>query len=111
MRFDLAETWVSNPQERGVLLFNVACHEFGHMLGLTHSKRKAALMAPYYSPTVAVPQWDDDILRVQARYGKNTAAPLPPVTPDPGTPTEDDEVVFNVRCKGLQVDGYTLFKN
>ena len=116
MRFDLAETWVHNPRDRGILLFNVACHEFGHMLGLTHSKKRGALMAPYYNPSVAVPQWDDDIPRVQARYGKEqapapTPTPTPTPSPSPGTPGTDDEEIFNVRCKGLQVDGYTLFAN
>lgn len=112
MRFDLAETWIDNPRDRGILLFNVACHEFGHMLGLTHSKKRGALMAPYYNPNVAVPQWDDDIPRVEARYGKDTADPEPPsVDPDPDTPDTDDEEVFHVRCKALQVDGYTMFKN
>ena len=110
MRFDLAETWIDNPRDRGILLFNVACHEFGHMIGLTHSKKKGALMAPYYNPNVAVPQWDDDIPRAEARYGKDQAKPEPP-KPDPDTPGTDDEEVFHVQCKGLQVDGYTLFKN
>jgi hypothetical protein len=113
MRFDLAETWISNPRERGILLFNVACHEFGHMIGLTHSKKKGALMAPYYNPGVAVPQWDDDIPRAEARYGKDTAPQPPkppkPPKPDPGTPGTDDEEIFHVQCKGLKVDGYTLF--
>jgi hypothetical protein len=71
MRFDLEETWVAKPKDRGVLLHNVACHEFGHLLGLTHSKRPSALMAPYYNPFVAVPQEDDDITRIEKLYGKN----------------------------------------
>jgi hypothetical protein len=112
MRFDLAETWITNPRDRGILLFNVACHEFGHMLGLTHSRSKGALMAPYYSPGVAVPQQDDDIPRIQARYGKDQVIPTqPPTSPAPGTPGKDDEEIFYVQCKGLRVEGYTLFAN
>ena len=71
MRFDLDETWVTHPKDRGVLLHNVACHEFGHLLGLTHSKKRGALMAPYYNPFIGVPQPDDDIARIEKLYGKN----------------------------------------
>ncbi len=72
MRFDLDETWVGQPQDRGILLLNTAAHEFGHLLGLGHSKRNSALMAPYYNPFIAVPQVDDDIPRIQKIYGPNT---------------------------------------
>lgn len=71
MRFDLDETWVANKGERGILLSNVACHEFGHLLGLTHSDKNQALMAPYYNPFVATPQQVDDIPRIQKLYGPN----------------------------------------
>lgn len=71
MKFDLDETWVTQPKQRGIQVFNVACHEFGHLLGLTHSKKLGALMAPYYNPFIATPQQDDDIVRVQKLYGPN----------------------------------------
>lgn len=74
MRFDLDETWVENKTDRGILLYNVACHEFGHLLGLSHSKHSTALMAPYYNPFVGTPQDRDDILRIQKLYGKNLNA-------------------------------------
>lgn len=77
MRFDLAETWTMNPVDRGILLFNVACHEFGHMLGLSHSKMKGALMAPFYNPNIAVPQQVDDIPNMLHLYGQ----PVPPAVP------------------------------
>lgn len=80
MKFDLGETWVTDPRSRGVLLFNVACHEIGHLFGLDHSRVQSALMAPYYNPQVAVPQADDDIPRFQARYGARPAG-RPPVGP------------------------------
>lgn len=72
MRFDLDETWITEPTQRGIQLLNVACHEFGHLLGLQHSKKPGALMAPYYNPFVAVPQQDDDITRIQKLYGPNS---------------------------------------
>ncbi len=108
MRFDLGETWINNPRERGILMFNVGCHEFGHMIGLDHSKKSGALMAPYYNQQIATPQWDDDIPRAQARYGKNVGQPAPTPTP---IPPSGDGVMFNVKCRDLQVEGYTLFAN
>lgn len=74
MRFDLDETWISQPTDRGIMLLNVACHEFGHLLGLDHSKSTGALMAPYYNPFVSGPQDNDDIKRIQKIYGKNENA-------------------------------------
>lgn len=71
MKFDLDETWVTHAKQRGIQLLNVACHEFGHLLGLNHSKKSGALMSPYYNPFIAVPQADDDIPRVQKLYGPN----------------------------------------
>jgi hypothetical protein len=111
MRFDLGETWISNPSARGILMFNVACHEFGHMLGLGHSKKQGALMAPYYNPQIAVPQWDDDIPRVESRYGKLISSPTPAPAPTPPSGGGGGEEYFNVRCTKLEVAGYTLFKN
>jgi predicted Zn-dependent protease len=69
MRFDLAETWVKHPFERGIHLQSVAAHEIGHLLGLKHSRHKGALMAPYYNPFVGKPQVKDDISRIQSLYG------------------------------------------
>lgn len=70
MRFDLGETWAKLDSRKGILLLNVAAHEFGHLLGLDHSNKKNALMAPFYNPKVGKPQAADDITRVQMRYGK-----------------------------------------
>ncbi len=69
MRFDLAETWVKSPKDRGIHFQTVAAHEIGHLLGLKHSKVRGALMAPYYNPFVGKPQAKDDITRVQSLYG------------------------------------------
>lgn len=74
MKFDLDETWVNKTTDRGIIISNVACHEFGHILGLEHSAKPTALMAPYYNPFVGVPQQNDDIIRIQKLYGPNNQA-------------------------------------
>ncbi|KAJ4942148.1 hypothetical protein JOQ06_012016 [Pogonophryne albipinna] len=86
--FDDDETWTLSS--RGVNLLLVAAHEFGHALGLDHSRDRRALMLP-----------DDDRRGVQALYGSRTPVPTtapkpkPPPGPDPGPepeePTEDPE--------------------
>lgn len=86
MRYDVQETWITNPQERGILHFNVTCHELGHGLGLDHSKIQSALMAPYYSVSVATPQQNDDIPRIQKLYGIKVTPPQPPQPPQPPIP-------------------------
>ena len=73
MRFDAAENWTVSGN--GIRFRNVACHEFGHMIGLEHSRVQSALMAPYYSASIAAPQANDDIPRVQALYGPPVATP------------------------------------
>tara|TARA_R110000824_G_scaffold275423_2_gene464091 strand:+ start:1615 stop:2217 length:603 start_codon:yes stop_codon:yes gene_type:complete len=70
MRFDTDEIWSSSMSRAGILLLNVATHEIGHILGLTHSEVPKALMAPNYNPMIKEPQKDDDILRIQSLYGE-----------------------------------------
>ena len=56
----------------GVDIFTVAAHEFGHSLGLSHSKNRGALMFAYYRGYI--PNYklhDDDINAIQELYGKN----------------------------------------
>jgi matrix metalloproteinase-14 (membrane-inserted) len=86
LRFDQAESWTASAAERGTALLNVATHEVGHALGLTHSAINTALMAPFYSAAVAAPQPSDDVPRFQNLYGVRVAtapapAPVPPATP------------------------------
>ncbi|XP_067288575.1 collagenase 3-like isoform X1 [Pseudorasbora parva] len=69
--FDDDETFMyRSPQ--GYNLFLVAAHEFGHSLGLEHSKDPGALMYPTYvyrdADTFSLPQ--DDVNGIQSLYGK-----------------------------------------
>lgn len=83
MRFDLDEAWAVGTGA-GVLLLNVAAHEFGHLLGLDHSSQRGALMAPFYSRPISRPQANDDISRIQAYYGPPLGGPAPDPAPTGG---------------------------
>lgn len=83
MRFDDDETWSADPMVRGILLLNVAAHEFGHLLGLVHSKVYGALMFPTYNPGVAEPQQNDDVKRIVGLYGAKLPDPVDPTDPKP----------------------------
>ncbi|XP_023247076.1 matrilysin-like, partial [Copidosoma floridanum] len=67
--FDDSENWSINSF-RGTNLFQVAAHEFGHSLGLSHSDVRSSLMAPFYrgyNPDFILDS--DDINGIQALYG------------------------------------------
>jgi matrix metalloproteinase-14 (membrane-inserted) len=87
--FDDEEYWTIDSYS-GTNLFQVAAHELGHSLGLGHSSVRESLMAPFYQrykPSFQLHK--DDILGIQALYGRRTEpAPQPPaVDPVPDTPT------------------------
>ncbi|KPU76272.1 uncharacterized protein Dana_GF11910, isoform B [Drosophila ananassae] len=111
--FDDAELWtIGSP--RGTNLFQVAAHEFGHSLGLSHSDQSSALMAPFYRGFEPVFKLDeDDKAAIQSLYGRKTnqLKPTnfyPPTTLRPAfTPPKvplDDSI-----CKDSKVD--TLFNS
>lgn len=83
--FDDEERWTINSY-RGTNLFQVAAHEFGHSLGLSHSDVQAALMAPFYrgyEPNFKMHK--DDIRGIQSLYGEKTGES--PSKNSPGSPT------------------------
>lgn len=71
MRIDLDEAW-TQP-----MALSAITHEVGHLLGLTHSNVKTALMAPYLSATNK-PQQNDDIPRIVGLYGPAKKLETPP---------------------------------
>ncbi|XP_054090615.1 matrix metalloproteinase-14 isoform X3 [Zeugodacus cucurbitae] len=111
--FDDAELWtIGSP--RGTNLFQVAAHEFGHSLGLSHSDVRSALMAPFYRGFDPVFKLDsDDVLAIQALYGKKTVG----VSDRGGFPRTTQRPVFSppkaprddIICKDPKVD--TLFNS
>lgn len=105
MRFDLDENWITQRGQRGILLQNVAAHEFGHLLGISHSSISSALMAPFYSESVAGPQANDDVVQGQKRYGKPLERGTPTLPDDP-----EEWVTMKIQRKGLVLDGYRLLK-
>lgn len=68
LHFDDAETWTSDPGSDGILLLQVAIHEIGHLLGLSHSQDNEAIMYAYYSPD-RVNLTQDDIAGITELYG------------------------------------------
>ncbi|GBP21371.1 Matrix metalloproteinase-14 [Eumeta japonica] len=84
--FDDAEMWSINSR-RGTNLFQVAAHEFGHSLGLSHSDVRTALMAPFYRGYDPTFQLDpDDIQGIQALYGRKTQTDIGGAAPVPSVP-------------------------
>lgn len=110
--FDDAELWtIGSP--RGTNLFQVAAHEFGHSLGLSHSDQSSALMAPFYRGFEPVFKLDeDDKAAIQSLYGRKTnqlrpTNVYPATTQRPYSPPKvplDDSI-----CKDSKVD--TLFNS
>lgn len=116
--FDAAEQWTINTY-RGTNLFQVAAHEFGHSLGLSHSDVRSALMAPFYrgyEPSFTLDV--DDIQGIQALYGKKTryedngsggSAPRPKPGRTEAPPTSPSGGEDAVLCKDAKID--TIFNS
>ena len=73
LHFDEGEIWSEDPADNGILLLNVAIHEIGHLIGLSHSQDDAAIMFAFYSPE-RFNLAQDDIDGIQALYGAPSAS-------------------------------------
>ncbi|CAL8360892.1 unnamed protein product [Merluccius merluccius] len=102
--FDDDERWTLS--RTGVNLLLVAAHEFGHALGLDHSRVRSALMFPtyHYVNTNNYKLPEDDRRGVQALYGeegsrsskpKPNPPPVPEPEPEPEEPTENPDTAIN----------------
>lgn len=97
--FDGAENWVGDRGGKGIKFRNVFTHEvIGHGLGLTHSKVKTALLAPWYDPDVPFLVSPDDEERLVSLYGaaKNTPPVTPPSPPTTPTPSPKKKVTIEI---------------
>ena len=76
--------------------------EFGHSLGLSHSKQYRALMAPFYRGyQTNIALHEDDVVAVQALYGTKQTTVLAPRfgdTPKETKPPDED------LCKNSTID-------
>ena len=112
-KFDSGETWRKSLSDgNGILLLNVACHEFGHLLGLDHSSISSALMAPFYNPSVTKPVQNDDITRIQSLYG--AVNPEPEVVPAPtnlSATINGKNVALSWEDNSTGEDRFEIFRN
>lgn len=102
-RYDLDEVYGTSSAGGRIILENVACHEIGHAIGISHISPSAgrALMNPTYSPNVPAPL-GPDIAEAVSRYGKKSATPTLP-------PTTGKQVVITITdAKLITVDGKPL---
>ncbi len=115
-KLDTAETWVEDASKRGIIMQNVVAHESIHALGFVHSTVSTALMAPFYSPSIQVPQLNDDIPRLQKVYGPPVVTPptppTPPVPPQPPIPPTAGSTVITINgaVNSISIPGYRVTK-
>jgi len=109
LHFDEDERWIEDPAGQGIVLRQVAIHEIGHLLGLSHSEDQRAIMFAYYSAD-RVNLSDDDVQGIQALYGEPDASRQVLLSAEAtGNLTRiGDKAVFDVEVPGtlaVSIDG------
>ena len=110
MHFDEFEGWKDQPGGAGIRLYNVALHEIGHLLGLSHSQDQNAIMFAYYAENRNDLQ-PDDVAGIQSLYGTPQTAPVA-ITPGQSVsghlPQTNAEVRYQVTLQNkllIRLDG------
>lgn len=79
LHFDEYENWTDAALPGSIRLLNVAIHEIGHLLGLSHSNNRNAIMYPFYSDNVDRLR-QDDIEGIHALYGSTPTGIVPTIS-------------------------------
>jgi len=109
VHFDREERWTVKSV-KGVSLVQSAAHEIGHSLGLRHSTKRSALMAPFYRGYEETVELDiDDIRGIQEMYGPKKNKPDPDqsilIVPKSAPPRDNvNPKRDNPICKSRQFD-------
>lgn len=109
VHFDDDEKWTLDDEKTGTNLFQIAAHEFGHSLGLSHSDNTKALMNPYppwkYKPTFQLHA--DDIKAIQTIYGSRDKKPQTMKEGSEDLPSNPDISGAPDLCKDSSIDTVT----
>jgi len=111
--FDNSEHWTIGSY-RGTNLLQTAAHEFGHSLGLSHSDKFTALMAPFYRGYQREVRLDqDDVTAVQALYGRHTAKKASPAkeSQKPVTRIGTPDIVSEDICSNSTIDSIVTLED